>query len=159
MDKPETKVLFYKKKRIHYPSIFVATYYWNLLQKSGKLGRKSWNLVNLEPFFPWKIHHTCRNCSFQEEIWQNFSPNKIYIYILNENSINSSFFGNFSPTFPYHKIEARKKKKKKKNRIGTGWGLRLAKRFSYKWYLTNSIEEIEVNMASMFPPSRSPSSG
>jgi hypothetical protein len=25
--------------------------------------------------------------------------------------------------------------------------------------LTNSIEEIEFNMASMFPPSRSPSSG
>ncbi len=69
------KVLFYqKKKRIHYPSIFLATYYWNLLQNSGKLGRKSWNPVNLEPFFPWKILHTCRNCSFWEEIWQKFAP-------------------------------------------------------------------------------------
>jgi hypothetical protein len=77
-------------------------------------------------------------------------------FFLSVNSINYSSFVNFSPTFPYRKMEA--EKKKKKNRIGTGWRLRLAKRFSYKWYLTNSIEEIEFNMASMFPPSRSPSS-
>jgi len=43
------------------------------------------------------------------------------IIFISVNSINYSSFGNFSPTFPYRKIEAEKKKKKKKKKPDWNW--------------------------------------